>query len=272
MKHEPTYSPSQSDSSPSIHDESHAGGSTPSGANSVPLVVSEPIVSGADLAGPAVALPQPPLVVIKQSVAFALSALLSPYLVIPVGTVATVASVAYSRREWLIWTLLSIFFSTVVPALYVLIQVWRGKITDIHVMEREQRGGPFLVAILSSAVGALVLRLLGANVAIWGIGVVLSLNGIVLFWISSFWKISMHVAVLSSTILAAVVMIQGVSLWNLAWMVPALMWARVTRQRHTIWQGIGGCVVACALTSGILWVLYSPYIASFWALVRSKLY
>ena len=38
-------------------------------------------------------------------------------------------------------------------------------------MEREQRGGPFLVAILSSAVGAFVLRTLGANVAVWGVGV-----------------------------------------------------------------------------------------------------
>src|SRR5688500_6009709 len=96
-----------------------------------------------------------PAVAFKQSVAFTLSAVLSPYLVIPVGTVAIVASVSYTRREWLIWTMLSVLFSTVIPALYVLIQVWRGRITDIHVMEREQRGGPFLVAILSSAVGAL---------------------------------------------------------------------------------------------------------------------
>lgn len=240
---------------------------------STPPAVSpaEQIVSGADLAGPAVALPQPPLVAIKQSVAFALSALLSPYLVIPVGTVATVASVAAARREWLIWTLLSILFSTGIPALYVLIQVWRGKITDLHVMEREQRGGPFLVAILSSAVGAVVLRSLGADVAIWGIGVVLAINGMVLFWISSFWKISMHVAVLSSTILAAVVMIEGIGLWSLAWMIPALMWARVTRQRHTIWQGIGGCVVACTLTSMILWALYSPHVNSVWALFLRRL-
>ena len=221
--------------------------------------------------GDAEALPQPPLVALKQSVAFALSALLSPYLVIPVGTVATVASVAYSRREWLIWTMLSVFFSTGVPALYVLIQVWRGKITDLHVMEREQRGGPFLVAIFSSAVGAWVLRWLGADVAIWGIGVVLAINGIVLFWISSFWKISMHVAVLSSTILAAVVMIEGISLWNLVWMIPALMWARVTRKRHTILQGIGGCVVACTLTSLILWALYSPHVVSVWQLFLQRI-
>jgi hypothetical protein len=138
-------------------------------------------------------------------------------------------------------------------------------------MEREQRGGPFLVAILSSAVGAFVLRTLGANVAVWGVGVVLAATGLVLFWISAHWKISMHVAVLSSTILAAVMMIDGIALWNLAWMVPALIWARVTHGRHTIWQGIGGCAVSSVLTAGVLWLLYSPYVAQFWPIFLRRL-
>lgn len=215
--------------------------------------------------------PRSPWAQARQGLAFALSALLSPYLVIPVGTVAVVVSVSYSRRESLIWTLFSILFSTIIPALYVVIQIWREKITDIHVMEREQRGGPFLVAIFSSAIGALVLRSLGADVAIWGIGVVLAVNGLVLFWISNHWKISMHVAVLSSTILAATMMIGGLELWKLAWLVPALIWARVTRGRHTIWQGIGGCMVACALTAGILWMLYTPYVSQFWPVFLRRL-
>ena len=225
---------------------------------SVSAPVHEPAVK-------AVAVPQPESVTLIQSLAFALSALLSPYLVTAIGTVAIVAAVSLSYKEWFVWTALSIFFSTVIPALYVLIQVWRGKITDIHVMEREQRGGPFLVAILSAAVGAGVLRALGADVRVWGIGVVLAANGVALFWISSHWKISMHVAVLSATVLAAAVMIEGVSLWGLIWMVPALIWARVTRQRHTIWQGIGGCTVASLLTIALLRLLYAPYITDFWA-------
>jgi hypothetical protein len=211
-----------------------------------------------------VAVPRSRRQAVRQSAAFALSALLSPYLVIPIGTTVIVASVALSRNEWLIWTSLSVLFSTVVPALYVLIQVWRGNITDIHVMEREQRGGPFLVAILSSALGAFVLRRLGADVRVWGIGAVLAANGIALLWISTHWKISMHVAVLSATVLAAVIMIEGVSLWSLAWMVPALIWARVTRGRHTLWQGLGGCFIASSLTAGVLRLVYAPYVADFW--------
>lgn len=214
---------------------------------------------------------QAPLATIVDSMAFALSALLSPYLVIPVGTVAIVASVSYSKREWLVWTLLSILFSTIIPALYVIVQIWRGKITDIHVMEREQRGGPFLVAIFSSALGALVLRGLGANLAVWGIGVVLAVNGVALLWVSSYWKISMHVAVLSSTILAAVMMIYGLSVWSLIWMIPALIWARVTRGRHTVWQGMFGCLLASSLTSLTLWLIYSPHVGAFWPLFLRRM-
>jgi hypothetical protein len=200
----------------------------------------------------AVPLPQPLWMQFYSSLAFAFSALLSPYLVIPVGTVVIVASRSVGTRQFLLWTGLSVLFSTVIPALYVVIQILRGKITDVHVMEREQRGGPFFVAVASSATGALILRYLGAPAEVWGIGLVLMLNGIILSWITTFWKISMHVAVLSASVLSVLVMVKGVNVWSLVWMIPALMWARATRGRHSIWQGLAGCAVACGITGGAL--------------------
>jgi len=208
-----------------------------------------------DEPGAAVAVPQPFLMAIYHSIAFAFSALLSPYLVIPMGTLGIVASQEGSSHQLITWTTLSIFFSTVVPALYVVIQIWRGKITDVHVMEREQRSGPFVVAVLSSAVGSVVLRAIEAPPQVWGIGVVLTVNGVIMLWISSFWKISIHVAVLSATVLAAIVMIPNIGAWRLAWMVPALIWARVTRGRHSLQQGIVACVTASLLTGGVMYLI-----------------
>lgn len=222
-------------------------------------------VAGPDTVGPAVAVPQPLPLVVYHSIAFALSALLSPYIVIPLGTVLIVASQQGTRRQLVLWTSLSIFFSTVIPALYVVLQIVRGKITDIHVMEREQRSGPFVVAVISSAVGALVLWRIGAPGMVWGLGVVLLVNGLVLSWITTFWKISMHVAVLSATVLAAWIWVPGISAWGLGWMIPALMWARATRGRHSIWQGLAGCGVAGALTGGVLLVI------RYWAVVGDSL-
>ena len=218
----------------------------------------------------AVPVPLPPFVRAYQGAAFALSALLSPYLVIPFGTLGIVASQptppgVNARRTLLLWSSLSVFFSTVVPALFVLIQVLRGKITDVHVMEREQRGGPFIVAIISSAVGAGVLLYIKAPTPVWSIGVVLAVNGIVMLWITTFWKISMHVSVLAATVFAAIVTIPGVTHWQLLIMIPALIWARVTRGRHSLWQGIGGASVACILTAAVLYSINMwPKVAALW--------
>jgi hypothetical protein len=202
----------------------------------------------AEVSPTSVPLPQPLWMEIYSSLAFAFSALLSPYLVIPAATVVIVASQSAGRRQFLLWTGLSILFSTAIPAFYVVVQILRGKITDVHVMEREQRGGPFFVAVASSALGALILRYLGAPAVVWGIGLVLMFNGIILSWITTFWKISMHVAVLSAAVLSLLILVRGVNLWSLVWMIPALMWARATRGRHSIWQGLAGCAVACAIT------------------------
>jgi hypothetical protein len=198
----------------------------------------------------AVPVPQPLGTHLLQSLAFAFSALLSPYLVIPVGTVIIVAAQSEGRRNFFLWTAISVLSSTVIPALYVLYQIWRGKITDVHVMEREQRGGPFLVAVISATLGALILYLIGAPRVVWGVGVVLLLNGLILSWITTFWKISMHVAVLTATIYALLVFVTDISAWSLLWMIPALMWARAVRGRHSAWQGLAGCAVAC-VTTGI---------------------
>jgi membrane-associated phospholipid phosphatase len=208
---------------------------------------------------PAVTLPQPPLVRLKHMIAFALSAVLSPYLVLPIGTMGIIGSVAQPTNDFLIYTAVSVFFSTVLPALFVVFQIWRGKITDVHVMEREQRGGPFLVAIFSSAIGAWVLHALGAPMEVWGILAVLTLNGIVLTWITSFWKISMHVAVLSATVGAAIIMIPQINIWPLLILIPLLMWARITRGRHTFWQGIAGTILALLITWLSLKALHFVY-------------
>lgn len=199
----------------------------------------------------AVPIPHSRWMTIIQGLAFALSAILSPYLVIPIGTIGVVYSIS-ERRTFVLWTALSIFFSTVVPALYVVVQVMRGKITDVHVMEREQRGGPFMVAIASSALGSLALWALDAPVQVWGIGLVLAVNGAILTAITAYWKISMHVSVLSATILAALMIVPGLHWLQVGWMVPALIWARVTRKRHTLGQGIGAVVVSCLVTGIVL--------------------
>lgn len=202
-----------------------------------------------------VPVPLPWWQAVYQSVAFAFSALLSPYLVIPASTVGIVMNQPASKRQLILWTALSIFFSTFVTAAYVSYQVFRGVITDVHVAEREQRSGPFTVAVWSSAAGALVLYLLHAPSQVWSIGVVLAVNGVVLWLITAYRKISLHVAVLSASVQAAVIMIPGVNPWLLISLIPMLIWARMARGRHTWKQCLAGCLVASVVTAATLKVI-----------------
>ena len=198
--------------------------------------------------------PQTPLQKLSDGLALFLSAVLSPYIVIPVGTLYVVWARSRLQPE-LFWPWLgvSLFFSTILPVLFILFGIWRGTITDIHVMERTQRGGPFVVAIVGSLFAAAVLHWMGAPRSVWALSAVLAVNGIAMLLITNYTKISIHVAVLSATILGASMLEPELPAKMLLLFIPALMWGRWRRGRHTWTQGIMGCVVACALTAGTVY-------------------
>lgn len=182
-----------------------------------------------------------------DALAFLLSAVLSPYIVIPVGTMGIIY--ARAPNEFWVWAGISLLFSTVLPLLYILIGMARGTISDLHVMEREQRGGPFVVAIAGGFVAGFVLFRLGAPTSVWGLSIIQAVNGLAILGITSFTKISVHVAVLSATVIGATVLHPSTRPFVLLWLIPMLMWARVWRGRHSIWQGIGGFFVASVITT-----------------------
>lgn len=182
--------------------------------------------------------------------AFFLSAALSPYIVIPVGTMGII----YAREpeHFWEWAGISLLFSTLLPLLYILVGMWRGTISDVHVMERTQRGGPFLVAIVGGFVAAALLHHLGASTSVWGLSVIQAVNGLAILAITSFYKISVHVSVLTATVIGATVLHPHVPPFAFLWLIPLLMWARERRGRHSWGQGIAGFVVAALLTTGTI--------------------
>ncbi|RYX85659.1 hypothetical protein EON83_04790 [bacterium] len=186
-------------------------------------------------------------------IAFLLSAILSPYLVIPVGTVGIIyARTSHSPRQFLAWVSISLLFSTALPLLYILVGMWRGTISDVHVMERDQRGGPFVVAIVGGFLGAFLLYLMQAPVSVWGLSIIQGVNGLAILAITNFTKISVHVSVLSATVMGAIALNPQFSPYWVIWLVPVLMWARTKRGRHSWGQGIAGFAVASSVTSLVL--------------------
>ncbi len=186
-------------------------------------------------------------------IAFLLSAILSPYLVIPIGTVGIVyARTSHSSRQFLLWVSISLLFSTALPLLYILTGIWRGTISDVHVMERDQRSAPFVIAIVGGFLGAFLLYLLQAPVSVWGLSIIQAVNGLAILAITHFTKISVHVSVLSATVMGAIALNPHFSPYLLLWLIPVLIWARTKRGRHSWWQGIAGFVVASGVTSLVI--------------------
>ncbi len=175
----------------------------------------------------------------------------SPFLVLPLFAGLITARYSPDIGRFLLWTALSGFFSTGITLLYIVVRVRSGQISDIHVMHREQRGGPFGVALASSAAGALVLHLVGAPLPVVVLGVATVANGVVFALITLRWKISMHPSVFAAAVLSAAYLLDGAWAWLLA-LLPVIVWARIRRTRHSAAQGIVAVGLALAITFLIL--------------------
>lgn len=188
--------------------------------------------------------------------AFFLSAALSPYLVIPIGTLGIVYARTSSQwSQFFLWATLSLLFSTGLPLFFILFGMWRGTISDVHVMERDQRGAPFLIAIVGGFLGGFLLYLLQAPPSIWGLSILQAVNGMAILWITQFTKISVHVSVLSATVMGATILHPNVpkaTIYALFSLIPILIWARAKRGRHSLAQGAAGFAVASLITTLVI--------------------
>lgn len=203
-----------------------------------------------------------------DSMAFLLSAALSPYIVIPVGTVGIVYArtpKSASMQDFFVWAALSLFFSTALPLAYILVGMRRGTISDVHVMEKDQRGAPFVIAIIGGFLAAFLLYLLHAPPSVWGLSVIQAVNGLAILAINQVTKISVHVSVLSATVLGATVLHPPFPPYAFVWLIPLLIWARARRGRHSLAQGIAGFFVSSTITTLVIAGLgLSDRLAYFW--------
>lgn len=173
----------------------------------------------------------------------------------PMGIVAvTVVAFRFSASitTALKWAGLAILFVSLAPFLYLLSQVWRGRVTDIHVRRREQRG-PIILASLASwliAIGLLIT--LGAPrelIALITTGIVaLVVCGVITRW----WKISLHIGGVAG-VFTVFTLLFGVRMSILLPLLPLTGWARVELQDHTVAQVIAGAFVG-SVVSGALFV------------------
>lgn len=157
----------------------------------------------------------------------------------------------YSSREsaaGLAWGLLAAVFGSLIPFVYILGNVRRGRLTDHHVGVREQRRVPLLVGLASVAVGLLLMAALGAPRAVLALTAAGAVGLAVSVTVSHWWKMSIHSAVASGAAVI-LVLVFGPALFGV-WPVLGLIgWSRVRLGDHTVPQVLVGGVIG-ALVAG----------------------
>ena len=157
---------------------------------------------------------------------------------------------ASDHTRGLLWAILMLLVVTGIPLAYLLIGRRRGWVSDLELSRREERPR-FILVSLSSDILALGMLWLGHGPQLLRLIVLTYFClAIVIFTVSSFWKISMHMAGVGGFSTTLVFVFGWTALWAFL-SLPLVAWARLRRRKHTPTQLMAGAL-AGALVS--VWV------------------
>ncbi|MBI4032703.1 hypothetical protein HY374_03290 [Candidatus Berkelbacteria bacterium] len=194
---------------------------------------------------------------LRGQLAYLISAVASPFVIFPLLVIGATWGVAASPSEFLAWAGVLLLTTGVIPACYILWGVRAGRITDIHIMVREQRAIVFLVFLVSAAAGLALLWLLEAPRTIFLLALIAFGNGLLAALITLFWKVSIHAWVYAGAAASFALLADAPWGWWLLLGLPLVIWARTHRQRHTIAQGVGGGLLGLGLTYLLYLIIFS---------------
>ena len=166
-----------------------------------------------------------------------------------------VASVAFYRARdlatALLYALITLFFLSLAPAIYVLIGVRRGKISDLEITNRSERAGPFLFSIMSTAIGLFILLFTNAPKNLETLLFITGVSGTIMTLTTLWWKISVHASTLAGAA-TVLTILYGIVMLPTYLLVVLVGWSRVVLRRHTVAQVVVGSLMSIALTMLIL--------------------
>ena len=152
---------------------------------------------------------------------------------------------ASSGTSGLLWAGLTLLIVTGIPLAYLLLGRRLGWVSDLELSRREERPR-FILISLSSDILALAVLWLGSGPRLLRLLVVTYFClAIVMFTVSSFWKISMHMAGVGGFSTALVFVFGAPALWAFASLLP-VAWARLRRRKH------GPAQLAAGTLAGVL--------------------
>jgi membrane-associated phospholipid phosphatase len=153
------------------------------------------------------------------------------------------------------WALQEWALLVAIPAAYVGVQVLRGRISCLDVSIREQRTGPYRMAMVCAWLAFVGSWLEAVPPALTLFAGAAAVQIIVLSLITRRWKISLHSAAMASFSVAAMAFTGLAGLPFLAG-IPLVAWARVRLGRHTFWQTVAGACAGGAIYAMALFAVH----------------
>ncbi len=153
---------------------------------------------------------------------------------------------ASARTSGLLWAILMLLIVTGIPLAYLLIGIRRGWVSDMELSRREERPRFILVSLSSDVLAWIMLWLGNGPHLLTVIVLTYFCLAIVMFSISSFWKISMHMAGVGGFSTALVFVFGVPALWAFL-SLPLVAWARLHRRKHTPAQLAAGAIAGIAI-------------------------
>src|SRR5947209_199166 len=160
----------------------------------------------------------------------------------------------YHARDLLVavfYALITLFFLSLGPTIYILIGIRQGKISDIEVSNRKERAGPFLFGTMSTIVGLFILLFTNGPKNLETLLFITGVSGIIMMLTTLWWKISIHASSLAGAA-TVLTILYGIVMLPTYLLVVLVGWSRVVLRRHTVAQVVVGSLMSIVLTMLIL--------------------
>jgi hypothetical protein len=184
-----------------------------------------------------------------------ISNLLSPPMVWATLVFVIALHYADNRVQGLMWALTYGILVCLTPILYIAWRVHSGKISDLHMKERQERIIPFAVSIFCAVLAWEVLRLMNAPSILPLIAAITLVELAVMLVITFAWQISMHAMSISVAVVATGIVFGAAPALAVSPLLPIVGAARLRLERHTLAQVVAGAVVGAVIPLVVLAVI-----------------
>jgi membrane-associated phospholipid phosphatase len=159
---------------------------------------------------------------------------------------------AQTREQAVIWALTYGVLVCLLPMLYVVWMVRRGRISDIHMRFRRERLRPFIISVICAAAAWIALRLMNAPPVVPLVAVFTLIQLTVIAVITLVWQISMHTMSIACAVVATGVLFGPLPALLVSPLVPLVGAARLKLERHTLSQVVAGALLGALLPITVL--------------------